>query len=309
MKTALTRISQLNHIAVGIQTVPAFELNAYEHRVQGDIRREIAHPHKNNPALTYEQFASVNPTYGQVVCLTVGFIVENADGDPVMLLRSFTGAEKEILSGFSRFVAWFGNTFVHHSNGIENVRFILSRMGRLGLRCANPNFATLNRPNAQPHLDLADYHAKHGPAAHLPLRLVSASQELPSLAVEYTAAEIWTAFRDGEIRLIARYCEWGVAGTLNLLRVLVGNYPAIPCERFYSVEADDEWGRLANADVYGCCPSVWDEQKMMFVSSETIPSVQPEPVRPPASNQCFASAKSDVRWIGMQRSGRANHGI
>ncbi len=51
MKTKLTRISQLSHIAVGIQTVPALGLNEHEPHVQDAIRRQISQAQKKNEAL------------------------------------------------------------------------------------------------------------------------------------------------------------------------------------------------------------------------------------------------------------------
>lgn len=276
MKTTLTRINQISHIALAIKTVPSLALHDYAPRVQDDINRQLAQARTNNPGLTYEEFASLNPEYGRIVCLSLGYIAENADGDQVMHLKSYLGGEEDLLQEFNRNLANFRNTFVHAEGRSSDVPFILTRMSALKIPCANQNFATLDRPNGHPHLDLTEYHAEHGPGRHLPLSLVASMAGVDAPGFDFKGPQLSEAFHGGEHRLIARHCEWEVATTLNLLRILVGDYEAIPCERYYSVEADGECSHLAAADANGCCPSVWDERKERFVTSETIPPIWTE---------------------------------
>ncbi|RXK55954.1 hypothetical protein ESB00_08765 [Oleiharenicola lentus] len=276
MKTKLTSLNQISHVALAIKTVPRFALCDYEPQAQDNINRLIAQARSKFPGLTYEQYASLNPDFGRIICISVGYIVENADGDPVMRLKSYTGSEEEQLTEFNRHLANYGNTFVHAKGRSFDVPFILARMSAQEMHCANKNFAAQHRPNGYPHLDLTEYHADHGPGGRLPLSLVASMAGVASPGFDFNGQKLWAAFHGGEHRLIARHCEWSVATTLNLLRILVGNYEPIPCERYYSVEVDGECGHLAAADANGCCPSVWDDRPQFFVPSDRIPPIRPE---------------------------------
>lgn len=276
MKDALTSINQISHIALAIKTVPSLALHGYGPHVQDCINRQLLQGRAKNPGLTYEQFASLHPEYGRIICISLGYIAENTDGDQVMHLKSYLGGEEDLLQDFNGVLASFSNTFVHAKGRTFDVPFILARMSALKINCANQNFASLHRPNGHTHLDLTEFHAQHGSGCRLPLSLIASVRGVAPSRTDLDDSDIPEAFRNGEIRLIARQCEWSVATTLNLLRVLVGEYEPIPCERYYSVEVDGECGHLAEADANGCCPSVWEEHKQRFVTSEIIPQIWTE---------------------------------
>ncbi|MFA6135176.1 MAG: hypothetical protein WC869_14280 [Phycisphaerae bacterium] len=269
-------INQISHIALAIKTVPSLALHDYEPHVQDNINRLVAQARTKFPGLTYEQYASLNPDFGRIICISLGYIAENADGDPVMRLKSYQGGEEELLAEFNRSIASFRNTFVHAKGRAYDVPFILARMSARKIHCANQNFAALHRPNGHPHLDLTEYHAEQGPGGRLPLSLIASMAGVASPGFDFDGPKLSEAFHSGEHRLIARHGEWSVATTLNLLRILVGDYEAIPCERYYSVEVDGECGHLAAADANGCCPSVWDERQQLFVPTEDIPPIRTE---------------------------------
>ena len=273
-KTKLTKINQISHLALAIKTVPSLALQDYEPHVQDNINRQLVQGRAMNLGLTCNQFASLNPDYGRIICISLGYIAENVDGDQVMHLKSYMGGEEDLLNEFNQAVAKFSNTFVHDKGRSFDVPFILARMSALKMRCANKNFSALHLPNGYPHLDLTEYHAQHGPGGRLPLSLILSVAGVDSSGYDLKGSKLSEAFLHGEHRCIARDCEWSVATTLNLLRILVGDYEAIPCERYYSVEVDGACGHLAAADANGCCPSVWDERQQLFVPTENIPPIQ-----------------------------------
>ncbi|MFI5336412.1 MAG: hypothetical protein ACHQ5A_06490, partial [Opitutales bacterium] len=238
MKTTLKRINQISHLALAIKTVPSLALQDHEPHVQDNINRQLVQGRAKNPGLTYDQFASLNPEYGRIICISLGYIAENADGDQVMHLKSYMGGEEDLLNEFNQAVANFRNTFVHDKGRSFDVPFILARMSALKIHCANKNFSALLLPNGHPHLDLTEYHAQHGPGGRLPLSLILSVAGVGSSGYDLEGSKLAEAFLHGEHRCIARHCEWSVATTLNLLRILVGDYEAIPCERYYSVEID-----------------------------------------------------------------------
>lgn len=154
--TKLKHLNQISRIALDIATVPISALEAYEPIVQDDIKRKIDEARVTNPEINYEKLASQDPGFGKIVCLTVGCIVENADGEQVMRLLSFTGTEDDILEQFIRRLGDYRNVFVHYGRRSNVVAFIVARMRRQGKHCLNPNFGKLQGPNGHPHLDLLE---------------------------------------------------------------------------------------------------------------------------------------------------------
>jgi len=299
---ALKNLNQISHIALDIETIPNRPLNDYEPTIQEYIKRKLAKAQETDPGFTYEKFASLHPSFGRIICLSWGCIAESVNGEQIALLKSYTGDEKDILQELNRQFCNFRNTFVHYNGRSFDVPFILTRMRLLQIACPNPHFADLCQPNGWPHLDLMEYHANGDPTKRLPLVVLAALTGLPSPKHDLDGSTVFEAFQSGEIRRIARYCEWDVATTLNLLRYLIGGYAPVPPERLYSVDVDEEYGHLACARTDGSCPTVWDEVKPVCVSSEEIPQIAcGAPTGPWAAHPGNLGAKSPAAVLRLDR--------
>lgn len=95
MNTPLKSINQISHIALDIETVPNRPFTDYELSVQDYINRKLAKARDADPEMTYEKFASLNLSFGRIICLSFGCINENIRGEQVAVLKSYTGDEKD----------------------------------------------------------------------------------------------------------------------------------------------------------------------------------------------------------------------
>lgn len=147
MNTPLTSLNQISHVALAIETVPIRCIQEYDQSVQDQINRTLAFCRASDPGMTYEKLASRDPLLGRIICLTVGYIAENARGEQVAILKSYTGTEIEILQEFNNRFGCFRNTVVHFGGRLLDVPFLLTRMQHRGVPCRNCSLASLNRPN------------------------------------------------------------------------------------------------------------------------------------------------------------------
>ena len=274
MKTTLKYINQISHFALDIETAPIMPLSEYDSSTQHYINAKIARLKVTDPTMTYEKFASLNANFGRIICLSVGYVAETADGEPAMLVRSSTGSEEDILQEFNRRFAGYQHTFVSFNGRSFDVPFMLTRMSLLRIPCLNSGFANVESRQGHPHFDLLQAHSYGDPAKRVPLQVLATLAGLPSPKMDLDGSKIWQAFQDGEIRRIARYCESDVATTLNLVRMLVGGYDPIPSERLYTVECDGELCHLAGVRPDGSCPSIWDAPRPQFASMQSIPALK-----------------------------------
>lgn len=281
MTTILKSLSQLSHVAIDIETVPSRPLCEHEPMVQDTIKAKIEKLRKSDPGITYEKFASLHPSLGRIVCLSAGYSGEmGLERQPTLFLKSYTGSEADLLNEFNRDFSGFRNTWVHFNGRSFDVPFIVTRMRLQKICCRIPDFANLDSANGIRHLDLLEYHAFGDPAKRVSLAVLAALTGLPSPKKDLDGATVFEAFEAGEIRRIARYCERDVATTLNLLRHLVAGLPPVPPERLYSVECDGEYVSLSGMRSDGSCPSVWEDDRTVFPSSEIIPAMGSLPKMP-----------------------------
>lgn len=176
---ALKKLNQISHIALDIETIPNRRFGEYEPIVQEYIKRKIEKARATDPSMTYEKFSSLSPTFGRIVCVSLGYLAESPEGKPTAILKSFTGTETEILQDFSRHIAGFANTFVHYNGRSFDVPFILARLRQHKLPCVNRRFADLAQQNGTPHLDLMEFHSNGDANRRLPLAVLAALNGLP----------------------------------------------------------------------------------------------------------------------------------
>jgi hypothetical protein len=156
MKTPLKSINQISHIALDIETIPNRALSEYDPAVQDYINRKLDKLRASDPSLTYEKFASLNPSFGRIICLSWGCVAEDIGGEQVALLKSYTGDEDDILRSFNLQFGGFPNTYTHYNGRSFDIPFIVSRMRHQRIECRNRHFTDLCQPNGWPHLDLME---------------------------------------------------------------------------------------------------------------------------------------------------------
>jgi hypothetical protein len=72
MKTPLKTINQIGHITLDLGTIPNRALSEPEPAVQEYIKRKFDKLRASDPSLTYENFASLNPRFGRIICRSWG---------------------------------------------------------------------------------------------------------------------------------------------------------------------------------------------------------------------------------------------
>jgi len=59
-----------------------------------------------DPTVTYEKYASLHPSFGRIVCLAAGCLASEQRGNELIITKSFTGEEPDILDQFNRQAAY-----------------------------------------------------------------------------------------------------------------------------------------------------------------------------------------------------------
>ncbi len=237
--------NQIRHLAIDIETVPVRPLEDYPSEVRAYLVQKIEAAKALDPTITYEKYASLHPSFGRIVCLSAGCLASDRHGNELIITKSFTGDELGILDQFNRQSAYFRNTFVHFNGLSFDVPFILTRMRLNRVPCMNQRFAIIRRFSFDPHLDLLEFYSQWDRAKSIPLGVLAELLGLPLPKADLSGSKICTAFAAGEIRRIGQHCEWDVATTLNLLRILVGGYDPVPPELIYSQEDENDYTQLA----------------------------------------------------------------
>ena len=275
MKTPITRVSQIKHLGLDIETVPDRELHEYEPTVRVYIERKLARAKASDPTMTYDKFASLHPNFGRVVCFSIGYMGENANGEPAMALKTYAGSEPELLEAFVRVAGPFRGVWVHYNGRAFDVPFLVSRLRHHRILGVSPHFADLCRPNGHGHIDMLEYHSLGEALRRLPLGVLASLEGLPSPKSDLDGSKIADAFRQGEIARIGRYCEWDVATVLNLQRMLVDGLEPVRSENLFSVDCDGEYRQLAAARDDGSCPSAWYEDNRLYLPTVVERNVTP----------------------------------
>lgn len=275
MKIAIKSLNQIQHLGLDIETVPDRLLEEHEPAVCEYIQRKLARAKASDPTITYDKLASLNPSFGRIVSLSIGYMGENASGEPAMALKSYTGPEEEILTEFVRTTANFRGVWVHYNGRSFDVPYIISRMRHHRMIGLNKGFQDLSSSNGHPHLDLLEYHSFGESSRRLPLGVLATLEGLPSPKGDLDGSKVAEAFRNGEIRRIARYCEWDVATVLNLHRVIVEGGDPVAASNLYTVDCEGEYLQLAAARGDGSCPSSWYEDNRLYLPSGAGRNITP----------------------------------
>ena len=163
----------------------------------------------------YNRIAALSPVYGQIVCITVGYIADEKAN-----IMTFSGDEFQIIKDFYEMVNNLGRTLVLW-NADFDLPYIRKRAVILGVPvilrndCGND---TDKKPwSIKGVLDLMQVW-KGISYYNDSLEEVSAVLGLPSPKEDLRGSEVSKAFHGGRIADIISYCERDVVSTLNIFR-------------------------------------------------------------------------------------------
>jgi len=217
----------VNHLCFDIETVPAREIDAYSDSVQAKIQEKLDKLQSRGSTSTYEYFASTHGDFGKIICISVGFI----HGDTIRLKSFFGTDEAEILKSFNALLNKT-STFVHYNGLNFDVPFILQRMAHHRIPLSNPDFANLRRFSTTPHFDVMMQYYNWDMTRVLPLGILAELHGLPSPKKDLSGDQVLEAYRQERWKEIVHYCEFDVATTLNLYRLVTTHKDPIPLENY-----------------------------------------------------------------------------
>ncbi len=222
----------MDHLCFDIETVPAQQMNAYSPSIQSKIQEKLDRLEARGAQSSYEYFAATHGDFGKIICISVGFI----HGDTIRLKSFFGEDEKKILEDFNALLTKT-NRFIHY-NGLQfDVPFILQRMAHHRVPLSNPNFASLRRFSSVPHFDVMMQYYNWDMTRVLPLGILAELHGLPSPKEDLSGDQILEAYQQQRWKEIVHYCEFDVATTLNLYRLVTTHQDPIPVENYKFSEA------------------------------------------------------------------------
>ncbi len=217
----------MNHLCFDIETVPAQTLDAYSPTVQAKVQEKLERLEARGGNASYEYFAATHGDFGKIICISVGFI----HGETIRLKSFFGEDEVAILKDFNALLNKT-STFIHYNGLNFDVPFILQRMAHHRIPLSNPEFANLRRFATAPHFDVMMQYYNWDMSRVLPLGILAELHGLPSPKKELSGEQILTAYKEGRWSEIVHYCEFDVATTLNLYRLVTTHNTPIPLEQY-----------------------------------------------------------------------------
>ncbi len=217
----------MNHLCFDIETVPAQAMDAYSPTIQAKIQEKLDRLEARGGNASYEYFAATHGDFGKIICISVGFI----HGDTIRLKSFFGEDEVAILKDFNALLNKT-STFIHYNGLNFDVPFILQRMAHHRIPLSNPEFANLRRFSTGPHFDVMMQYYNWDMTRVLPLGILAELHGLPSPKKDLSGDQILTAYQEGRWAEIVHYCEFDVATTLNLYRLVTTHKEPIPLEQY-----------------------------------------------------------------------------
>lgn len=201
-----------------------------------DYKSALLSKEGQTPAEMYER-AGIYAEFGKIVCISVGCLQSEANGEQ-LFLRSFYGHnEKELLVAFAEVVnKWSRRSQYLCGHNIRefDVPYICRRMLVNGL----PLPELLDLAGAKPwevrHLDTLQYW-KFGDYKHFTsLKLLAELFGIPSPKDDIDGSRVaHTYYVEGDLSRIAQYCEKDVVTVVRLVQAMRGEAPITDAQLVY----------------------------------------------------------------------------
>lgn len=170
----------------------------------------------------YKEKAALDPVYGKVVCITVGFLHNNK-----LFVQTFSGDEKQLLSDFVEFCNSQDRTLCLW-NAVFDLPYVRQRsfINKLGfyLKDTVGNDSMKKPWTLKGVLDLMDVWRGIS-FRNSSLEETALAMGLPSPKNTLRGSEVSQAYHDGRIKEIVSYCEQDVLATANLYRLFTYQEP------------------------------------------------------------------------------------
>lgn len=199
-------------ISFDIETVPQEELS----RSQKEHLDKLVEARKRNDRdVDIERLKSTDPFLGKIICIGHARMVPGNE----IITESITGEEDFILRQWWHALKEYGSNTTYVSfNGLDfDVHFIKIRGLANGIKPSKRKFLSTKKYQKFPHYDLLEWITGWDYRKRINLDLVCDLLDVPTPKTGAVKAEnVHQAYKDGQIKEIAKYCEKDCKATLKI---------------------------------------------------------------------------------------------
>lgn len=213
-----------NILFLDIETVPgesSFDLLSEDMQMLWDKKSKSFREETQSAKDVYQR-AGIYAEFGKIVCISVGYITQNSNGENTIRTKSFAGDnERQLLNDFSSLLnksySSFDSTLCGHNIKEFDIPYIARRMLINALPLPKALDIAGKKPWDIKHLDTMELWKFGDYKAYTSLNLLTHIFDIPTPKDDIDGSQVANVYYDDhDIKRIAIYCEKDVVATAQL---------------------------------------------------------------------------------------------
>jgi DNA polymerase elongation subunit (family B) len=213
-----------NILFLDIETVPgesSFDLLNEDMQMLWDKKSKSFREETQSAKDAYQR-AGIYAEFGKIVCISVGYITQNSNGENTIRTKSFAGDnERQLLNDFSSLLnksySSFDSTLCGHNIKEFDIPYIARRMLINALPLPKALDIAGKKPWDIKHLDTMELWKFGDYKAYTSLNLLTHIFDIPTPKDDIDGSQVANVYyEDHDIKRIAIYCEKDVVATAQL---------------------------------------------------------------------------------------------
>lgn len=213
-----------NILFLDIETVPgesSFDLLSEDMQMLWDKKSKSFREETQSANDVYQR-AGIYAEFGKIVCISVGYITQNSNGENTIRTKSFAGDnERQLLNDFSSLLnksySSFDSTLCGHNIKEFDIPYIARRMLINALPLPKALDIAGKKPWEIKHLDTMELWKFGDYKAYTSLNLLTHIFDIPTPKDDIDGSQVAPVYyEDHDIKRIAIYCEKDVVATAQL---------------------------------------------------------------------------------------------
>ena len=213
-----------NILFLDIETVPgesSFDLLNEDMQMLWDKKSKSFREETQSAKDAYQR-AGIYAEFGKIVCISVGYITQNSNGENTIRTKSFAGDnERQLLNDFSSLLnksySSFDSTLCGHNIKEFDIPYIARRMLINTLPLPKALDIAGKKPWDIKHLDTMELWKFGDYKAYTSLNLLTHIFDIPTPKDDIDGSQVANVYyEDHDIKRIAIYCEKDVVATAQL---------------------------------------------------------------------------------------------
>lgn len=213
-----------NILFLDIETVPgesSFDLLSEDMQMLWDKKSKSFREETQSANDVYQR-AGIYAEFGKIVCISVGYITQNSNGENTIRTKSFAGDnERQLLNDFSSLLnksySSFDSTLCGHNIKEFDIPYIARRMLINALPLPKALDIAGKKPWDIKHLDTMELWKFGDYKAYTSLNLLTHIFDIPTPKDDIDGSQVAPVYyEDHDIKRIAIYCEKDVVATAQL---------------------------------------------------------------------------------------------